>query len=201
MLYTTERPGRQTADAEVLHPLITEDRSVMAAMRTQVEPFKGTMTGPEAREAYDAIMEQTPDAPGVSYERGAVGGVRGIWCRPRTADPGSVILYLHGGPTSSARRRRIGTSPARSLPGRTRSCSSPITGALQKTPFRLPWTMRGRPIADSSNREHGRSRLSGTRPAAASRLRCCPSSGPKHSLARAPARAPWSPCRLGRIWP
>jgi epsilon-lactone hydrolase len=97
MLYTTERPGRQTADAEVLHPLITEDRSVMAAMRTQVEPFKGTMTGPEAREAYDAIMEQTPDAPGVSYERGAVGGVRGIWCRPRTADPGSVILYLHGG--------------------------------------------------------------------------------------------------------
>jgi epsilon-lactone hydrolase len=97
MLLTTERPGRQTADAEVLHPLITEDRAVVAAMGAQAEPFKGTMTGPEAREAYDGIMEQTPDAPGVSYERGAVGGVPGIWCRPRTADPGSVILYLHGG--------------------------------------------------------------------------------------------------------
>jgi acetyl esterase/lipase len=97
MLFTTERPGRQTTDAEVFHPLLAEDGAVMAAMRAQVEPFKGTMTGPEAREAYDGIMEQTPDAPGVSYERGAVGGVRGIWCRPRTADPGSVILYLHGG--------------------------------------------------------------------------------------------------------
>jgi epsilon-lactone hydrolase len=97
MLLTTEKPERQNADAEILHPLIAEDGAVMAAMRAQVEPFKGTMTGPDAREAYDGIMEQTPDAPGVSYERDAVGGVRGIWCRPRTAAPGVVILYLHGG--------------------------------------------------------------------------------------------------------
>jgi acetyl esterase/lipase len=97
MHFTLERPGRQTADAEVFHPLITEDRAVIAAMRAQAEPFKGTMTGPEAREAYDGIMDQTPDAPGVSYERGAVGGVRGIWCRPRITAPGVVILYLHGG--------------------------------------------------------------------------------------------------------
>ncbi len=97
MLLTTERHGRQNADAEVLHPLIAEDRAVVAAMHAQAEPVKGTLTGPEAREAYDGIMEQTPDAPGVSYERGAVGGVRGIWCRPRTAVPGVVILYLHGG--------------------------------------------------------------------------------------------------------
>jgi acetyl esterase/lipase len=85
------------ADAEVLHPLIAEDRAVMAALRPQIEPFKGTMTGPEAREAYDGIMEQTPDAPGVSYERGEVGGIPGIWCCPRAAAPGAVILYLHGG--------------------------------------------------------------------------------------------------------
>jgi acetyl esterase/lipase len=97
MLQTTERPGRQTADAQFLHPLIAEDRAVMAALRAQTESFKGTMTGPEAREAYDAIMEQTPDAPGVSHERGAVGAVRSIWCLPRTADLTIVILYLHGG--------------------------------------------------------------------------------------------------------
>ncbi len=69
----------------------------MAALRAQIEPFKGTMTGPEAREPFDAIMEQTPDAPGVAYERGEVGGVPGVWSRPQTAAPGAVILYLHGG--------------------------------------------------------------------------------------------------------
>ena len=97
MLLTSESPGRQNGDAEVFHPLIAEDRTAVAAMRAQIEPLKGTMTGPEARVAYDGIMEQTPDAPGVDYEQGAVGGVRGVWCRPRTAAPGVVILYLHGG--------------------------------------------------------------------------------------------------------
>ena len=85
MLLTTERPGHQHVDAEIYHPLSAEDRAAVAAMRAQIEPFKGTMTGPEAREAYDGIMEQTPDAPGVAYETGVVGGVPGIWCRPRTA--------------------------------------------------------------------------------------------------------------------
>jgi acetyl esterase/lipase len=82
---------------EVFHSLIPGDREIVAAIRTQAEPFKGTMTGPDAREAYDAIIEQTPDAPGVTYERGEVGGVRGVWCRPQTAVSGSVLLYLHGG--------------------------------------------------------------------------------------------------------
>ena len=97
MLLTTERPGHQHVDAEIYHPLSAEDRAAVAAMRAQIEPFKGTMTGPEAREAYDGIMEQTPDAPGVAYEPGVVGGVPGIWCRPRTAAPGVAILYVHGG--------------------------------------------------------------------------------------------------------
>jgi monoterpene epsilon-lactone hydrolase len=97
MLITTERSGPQHGDAEIHHPLSAEDRTAMAAMRAQIEPFKGTMTGPEAREPFDAIMEQTPDAPGVAYERGEVGGVPGVWCRPQTAAPGTVILYLHGG--------------------------------------------------------------------------------------------------------
>jgi monoterpene epsilon-lactone hydrolase len=97
MLLTTERLERQHGEAEIIHPLSAGDRAVVTAMRPQVEPFKGTMTGPEAREAYDRIMEQTPDAPGVRYERGAAGGVPGVWCRPQTATPDAVILYLHGG--------------------------------------------------------------------------------------------------------
>lgn len=94
---TTHRPERQHNDAEVFHPLSAEDRAVVASMRAQVEPFKGTMTGPEARTAYDGIMEQTPDAPGVGYEQGVVGGVQGIWCRPQSVTPGVFMLYLHGG--------------------------------------------------------------------------------------------------------
>ena len=147
MLLTTERPERQHGDAEVLHPLSAEDRAVVAAMRAQIEPFKGTMTGPEARVAYDGIMEQTPDAPGVGYERGAVGGVPGIWCRPRTAAPGVVILYLHGGsprPRLGARvsaprrpgrragergrvRRRLQARSGRPLSGRRGRCAGGLS--------------------------------------------------------------------------
>lgn len=117
MLLTAERLERQTGDAEVHHPLSPEDRAVMAALRPRIEPFKGTMTGPEAREAYDGIMEQTPEAPDVSYERGVVGGVPGIWRRPQTAAPEGVILYLHGGGyvfgSAHAYRRLAGQIAAR----------------------------------------------------------------------------------------
>ncbi len=82
---------------EVFHPLIAGDREVVATIRAQAEPFKGTMTGPEARDAYDEIMEQTPDAPHVAYERSEVGGAPGIWLRPQAAELDAVILYLHGG--------------------------------------------------------------------------------------------------------
>jgi hypothetical protein len=34
-------------------------------MRAAVAPFKGKMNGPWARCAFDELMEQTPDAPGV----------------------------------------------------------------------------------------------------------------------------------------
>lgn len=97
MQLVTHRLERQHDAAEVFHPLSDADRAVVIAMRPQAEPFKGTMTGPEAREAYDGIMEQTPDAPGVRYERGSAGGVPGAWCRPQDAAPGVMILYLHGG--------------------------------------------------------------------------------------------------------
>jgi acetyl esterase/lipase len=55
------------------------------------------MSGPQARAPFDELMEHVPDAPGVTYARGIVGGVPGVWCRPPSALADAVILYLHGG--------------------------------------------------------------------------------------------------------
>jgi acetyl esterase/lipase len=42
-------------------------------------------------------MEHIPDADGVRYEEGTVGGVPGVWCRPRSARPGVALQHMHGG--------------------------------------------------------------------------------------------------------
>lgn len=84
-------------ESEVYHSLAAADRGVVAAMRTAAAPLKGKMDGPAARGPFDEMMEQTPDAVGVTYEKAIVGGVPGLWCQPRNAQPGAVILYLHGG--------------------------------------------------------------------------------------------------------
>jgi acetyl esterase/lipase len=42
-------------------------------------------------------MENTPAADGVTYEKAAVGGVPGWWCRPDNDSTAAAILYLHGG--------------------------------------------------------------------------------------------------------
>jgi monoterpene epsilon-lactone hydrolase len=60
-------------------------------------PHKGEMRGPDARGAYDALMEQVRPAVDVSYRPAVIGGVPGWWCLPAGADPGAAILYLHGG--------------------------------------------------------------------------------------------------------
>jgi hypothetical protein len=44
------------------------------------------------RAPFDKALEQTPNAAGITYETGVVGGV---WCRPQDARKGAVILYLH----------------------------------------------------------------------------------------------------------
>lgn len=82
---------------EINHPLDENDAQAVAAMREQTLPFKGQMNGPEARAPFDQIMEQTPDAAGVTYENGTVGGVSGVWCRPEKANADAAILYFHGG--------------------------------------------------------------------------------------------------------
>lgn len=55
------------------------------------------MRGPQARSAYDALMQQVRPAAGVSYRSEAIEGVSGLWCIPSGAIAGSAILYLHGG--------------------------------------------------------------------------------------------------------
>jgi epsilon-lactone hydrolase len=83
--------------SEIRHPLTHKDEEAVAAMRVQVAPSKGKMSGPEARAPFDEVMEHVPYSPGVKYTQGVVGGVPGIWCRPQSERPDAVILYLHGG--------------------------------------------------------------------------------------------------------
>jgi NADPH:quinone reductase-like Zn-dependent oxidoreductase/acetyl esterase/lipase len=83
--------------SEVRHPLTLKDQATAAAMRIQVAPSKGKMSGPEARAPFDEVMEHVPDASGVQYTQGVVGGVPGTWCRPPSPRPDAAILYLHGG--------------------------------------------------------------------------------------------------------
>ena len=94
--------GRQTTltttdSGEVRHLLTDHDGAAVEVMRKEVAQFKGAMTGPAARAPFDAVMEQTPDASGVVYEDGSVGGISGVWCQPSTARPDASVLYLHGG--------------------------------------------------------------------------------------------------------
>lgn len=83
--------------AEIRHPIAEKDGEAVAVMRTEVAPFKGKPSGPDARGPFDEIMEKTPDALGVSYEQGVVGGVPGVWCHPQNPRLGIAILHLHGG--------------------------------------------------------------------------------------------------------
>lgn len=87
----------QTKQAIIRHELSAKDGAIVAAIRAQVAPMKGNMVGPEARPIFDQIMQQTPEAAGITYEDGVAGAVPGIWCRPTAARPDSVILYVHGG--------------------------------------------------------------------------------------------------------
>lgn len=81
----------------VFHPISTEDKAAMAAMRAVVEPNKGRLQGTAARVPFDAIMEHVAVPQGVTFEAGTVGGIPGWWSRPPAAQPGAVILHVHGG--------------------------------------------------------------------------------------------------------
>ena len=79
------------------HPMHPLDRVAMAEMRRMVAPMKGSITGPSARAPFNELMEKTPAADGVTYEKADVGGVPGWWCRPDEPATAAAVLYLHGG--------------------------------------------------------------------------------------------------------
>jgi monoterpene epsilon-lactone hydrolase len=81
----------------VFHPIDAQDAAAMIAMRAIVEPNKGRMRGTAARVPFDGIMERVAAPEGVTYDAGHVGGIDGVWCRPKNARPEEVVLHLHGG--------------------------------------------------------------------------------------------------------
>jgi monoterpene epsilon-lactone hydrolase len=82
---------------EIFHSLDNKDAGIVETMRQALAPIKGTINSPASRGLFDEVMEHTPDAPGIIYEPGAVGGVSGIWCLPADKQPDTFILYCHGG--------------------------------------------------------------------------------------------------------
>jgi acetyl esterase/lipase len=82
---------------KTIHPLASEDRVAVAAMRQATLPHKGEVMGPEARPMFDALIATSPAEKGVHNALGTVGGVPGVWCRPTQAMAGVKVLFIHGG--------------------------------------------------------------------------------------------------------
>jgi acetyl esterase/lipase len=78
---------------ETFHPITAADAALMSQMRNAVAAGKGHIE----RQAFDQIIEQTIDAPGIAYETETVDGISGVWCRPSKARDNAAILYVHGG--------------------------------------------------------------------------------------------------------
>jgi acetyl esterase/lipase len=80
------------------HALSEKDAAVMAQMLEALNGVKGTFTGPDKRPVFDHIMNGFEPAHDIDNEEGIVGGVPGIWVRPRSGrSTDRAILYLHGG--------------------------------------------------------------------------------------------------------
>lgn len=101
-----------TEDFILIHPLSPEDAETTKFMRDMSAGVKGMLRGPEARGPFDAIMERVIPPADATFEGGAVGGISGLWVRPRHFREGEAILHLHGGwfhwGTSQAFRHLVG---------------------------------------------------------------------------------------------
>jgi len=87
----------RSPDSVVVHPLDPGDAPIAAAARAATKAVKGVRLGVEGRAQYDAFMEAVAPAEGLKVEKGAVGGVQGVWVRSARARSDEAILYLHGG--------------------------------------------------------------------------------------------------------
>ncbi|WP_354044181.1 alpha/beta hydrolase fold domain-containing protein [Devosia sp. UYZn731] len=68
------------------------EEAVLAASGAHFASFAGSQ-----REAYDALIAQTPIADGVTVQQVDRDGVRGWWVRPQIALANRAILFVHGG--------------------------------------------------------------------------------------------------------
>jgi epsilon-lactone hydrolase len=86
------------SDPLIHHAADPADQAMVAAIRAQSAPFKGMMTGVEARPGYDEMIAAIPGAEGVTYAAATLGGVPGHWCHPASVNAADqAIVYLHGG--------------------------------------------------------------------------------------------------------
>ncbi len=135
------------------------------ALRARFAEFWGTASG-EPRTVYDAFISASPLTADVDLEAVDESGVRGWWVRPRQAEPGQAILFLHGGGyvLGSAKAYRGFVSQIVSRAQIPRSSSTirwlrkPRCRRLRKQPWR--------PGSGWSRKASTESRLSATRRAA-----------------------------------
>lgn len=101
-----------------IHHLSPKDAATVAVLALQSAPFKGMMSGPEARAPYDQMIGAIPEARGLTAEPATLGGVPGLWLRPEASPADAAILYLHGGAyvlgSAAAYRNFAGQFAARS---------------------------------------------------------------------------------------
>ncbi|WP_419686939.1 alpha/beta hydrolase [Burkholderia theae] len=81
----------------VMHPLDPDDAAVVAAMRAGMRAMKGARLGIEARDAFDAAMENVQRRDDVTFAFDTVGGVPGYWVFPAHVRSGDALLHLHAG--------------------------------------------------------------------------------------------------------
>jgi acetyl esterase/lipase len=92
-----------TSNAIITHALSLADAQALEKLRTDSAAQRATLAaGPppsleQMRADYDANVSLTRPADGMTYEPATVGGVPGVWCRPKDSRADAAILYLHGG--------------------------------------------------------------------------------------------------------
>lgn len=88
--------GPDLTPGTITIPLADDERRREDALRDLFARFWGTASG-EPRAVYDAFISGSPLADDVAFDTVDEAGVRGWWVRPRGADAGRAILFLHGG--------------------------------------------------------------------------------------------------------
>jgi hypothetical protein len=67
-----------STDLVVIHPLVSEDAAITAAMRAMASSSKGAPRGIEPRGQFDALMESVMPRDDAKFEADTVGGVPGL---------------------------------------------------------------------------------------------------------------------------